>query len=148
MKIHSLTLFLCFVLFGCNDTKKEASMSEFRTTQMNQNPKLKESMDRGEEAYNNFCITCHMPNGKGVPKTFPPLANSDYLMNNRIKSIKAIKYGLSGEIKVNGETYNMAMARLGLTNTEVADVMNYITNSWGNENSILITEKEVSEIKP
>jgi mono/diheme cytochrome c family protein len=148
MKIIIINLFLCFVLLGCNNTKKKEPISEFRTTEIQQNPKLMESMVRGEDLYNNFCVTCHMPNGKGVPKTFPPLANSDYLMNHRSKSIKAIKYGLSGEITVNGETYNMAMTRLGLSNTEIADVMNYITNSWGNKNSILITEKEVSEIKP
>jgi transcriptional antiterminator len=39
------------------------------------------------------------------------------------------------------------MANLGLTDEEVAYVMNYITNSWGNKNDKLVTEKEVSEIK-
>jgi mono/diheme cytochrome c family protein len=79
---------------------------------------------------------------------FPPLANSDYLVKNRIESIKAIKYGQSGEIIVNGETYNNIMPSLGLENDEIADVMNYITNSWGNSNDKLITEDEVSEIEP
>lgn len=116
-------------------------------TNKTQNPDLKSSMERGEEIYMDFCIVCHMGNGKGVPKTFPPLANSDYLMTKRNESIKAIKYGLSGEIKVNGDSYNMPMARLGLSDDEVADVMNYITNSWGNTNSSLITEKEVSKIQ-
>ncbi len=116
-------------------------------TNKTQNPDLKSSMERGEEIYMDFCIVCHMGNGKGVPKTFPPLAYSDYLMTKRNESIKAIKYGLSGEIKVNGDSYNMPMARLGLSDDEVADVMNYITNSWGNTNSSLITEKEVSEIQ-
>ncbi|MCB0382244.1 MAG: cytochrome c [Psychroserpens sp.] len=105
-------------------------------------------MQRGAQVYNNLCVTCHLPSGKGVPKTFPPLANSDYLKNNRVKSISAIKYGLSGKITVNGEIYNTPMAAFGLTDREVADVMNYITNSWGNENPTLVTVKEVSKIKP
>ena len=88
-----------------------------------------------------------MANGKGVPKVFPPLAKSDYLKNYRIESIKAIKYGLSGEITVNGEKYNTAMASQGLTNKEIAAVMNYITNSWGNKNTSLITEEEVSKVE-
>ncbi len=67
-----------------------------------------------------------MPNGKGVPKAFPPLADSDYLRENQNESIKAVKYGMSGEIIVNGITYNSAMAPLGLSDEEVADVMNYI----------------------
>ncbi len=60
---------------------------------------------------------------------------------------KAIKYGMSSEIRVNGETYNMPMTRLELSDAEVADVMNDITNSQGNKNPSLITGKEVSKIK-
>lgn len=112
-----------------------------------QNKELTESMKRGSEVYQDFCITCHMGNGQGLEGTFPPLAKSDFLMKNRAKSIHAIKYGLQGEITVNGKKYNSVMASLGLTGDEVADVMNYITNSWGNKNEKLVTEKEVSEIK-
>lgn len=124
-------------LLSCNDSPKT----------VNQNPKLQESIQRGEAVYSDLCITCHLPDGKGVPKVFPPLADSDYLKNKRTESIKAIKYGLSGEITVNGLKYNTPMAALGLTNKEVADVMNYITNSWGNKNDKIITEDEVSKIQ-
>lgn len=106
-----------------------------------------QKFSEGKAIYNNFCVQCHMPNGKGVPKAFPPLAQSNFLKNNRTKSIKAIKYGLSGEITVNGEKYNSVMAAQGLTNLEIAEVMNYITNSWGNKNTSLITEEEVSRIE-
>jgi mono/diheme cytochrome c family protein len=112
-----------------------------------QNKELTESMKRGSEIYQDFCITCHMGNGQGLEGAFPPLAKSDYLMNHRAKSIHAIKYGLQGEITVNGKKYNSAMASLGLSDEEVADVMNYITNSWGNKNEKIVTVKEVSEIK-
>ena len=44
---------------------------------------LTESINRGEIVYNDMCITCHLADGKGVPKVFPPLANSDYLRNNQ-----------------------------------------------------------------
>jgi mono/diheme cytochrome c family protein len=112
-----------------------------------QNKDLDESVKRGSDIYQDFCITCHMGNGEGLAGTFPPLAKSDYLMNNRAKSIKSIKYGLQDEITVNGQKYNSLMASQGLTDDEVADVMNYITNSWGNKNDKMVTEKEVSEIK-
>ncbi|MDU8886537.1 cytochrome c [Yeosuana sp. MJ-SS3] len=88
-----------------------------------------------------------MPNGEGVPDTFPPLAKSDFLMEKRIESIKSIKYGMQGEIVVNGKTYNSVMDNLGLLDSEIADVMNYITNTWGNTNDKMITEEEVSEIE-
>ncbi|MBP0904357.1 cytochrome c [Mariniflexile gromovii] len=104
-------------------------------------------MERGEEIYTDFCVTCHLPNGKGVEKVYPPLANSDYLLKNREASIKAIKFGMQGEITVNGKKYNTVMAPLGLSDDEVADVMNYINNSWGNKNDKMVTEAEVSKVK-
>lgn len=108
---------------------------------------LKESMNRGKDIYTDFCVNCHMPSGLGEENVYPPLANSDYLMNNRDASIKGIKYGQEGPIVVNGKTYNNVMVTMGLTNAEVADVMNYITNSWGNKNDKIITPEEVSNIK-
>ncbi|MDO5979988.1 c-type cytochrome [Flavivirga spongiicola] len=108
---------------------------------------LKESIQRGHEIYTDFCVSCHLPNGKGVEKVYPPLANSDYLIKNREASIRGIKYGQKSEIVVNGQTYNGYMAPMGLSNDEVADVMNYITNSWGNKNDKIVTEVEVSKIK-
>lgn len=145
MRTKLSAIIICALLFACNYSNKK-EISKINNTK--QSPELKQSKERGEDIYNDFCIACHMPNGNGVPKTFPPLKNSDYLMNNRNKSIKAIKYGLSEEIVVNGETYNTPMTRLGLSDAEVADVMNYITNSWGNNNPSIITEKEVSKINP
>ncbi len=142
---------MTLLVVSCNSSEKKknisaANISEEKINQ--QNPILKESMTRGETVYSNFCITCHLPNGKGVSKIFPPLAKSDYLMTNRMASIKAIKYGQSGEIIVNGQKYNNVMSPLGLEDDEITDVMNYITNSWGNANDKLITESEVSKIEP
>ena len=112
-----------------------------------QEPTLKESIERGSELYRGFCVTCHLDNGKGVPPTFPPLANSDYLMQKRKASIHAVKYGLQGEITVNGTTYNNAMASMGLEDEEIADIMNYIMNSWGNEQDTMVTPEEVGAIE-
>ncbi len=105
------------------------------------------SIKEGSIIYEDFCVNCHLPNGEGVEKTFPPLAKSDYLMNKIDLSIKAIKFGQKGEIVVNGVTYNNIMTPLGLTDQEIADVMNYITTSWGNANIKMITKAEVSEIE-
>ena len=88
-----------------------------------------------------------MPSGEGVKGVFPPLAKSDYLFKNREASIRGIKFGQSGEIIVNGIKYNGVMAPMGLSDDEIADVMNYITNSWGNKNNNMVTEEEVSKIK-
>lgn len=129
-------IFSSFLIFSFNSNQY--------TTQTDP---LKESIERGSEIYADFCISCHLPNGEGVANIYPPLAKSDYLLKNRNESIRGIKYGQEGEIMVNGKTYNNTMAALGLSNDEVADVMNYITNSWGNKNDKIVTEEEVFKIK-
>lgn len=112
-----------------------------------QEPNLKESMERGKEIYADFCVTCHLDSGEGVPYTFPPLANSDYLLQQREASIHAVKFGLQGEITVNGTVYNSGMAAMGLEDDEIADVLNYAMNSWGNTQEEMITMEEVAAIE-
>ncbi len=113
-----------------------------------QDKELAESMARGKEIYADFCVTCHLENGEGVLNTFPPLAKSDYLANNRIPSIRGVKYGQRGEITVNGVIYNNTMMPLGLEDEEIADVMNYVMNTWGNEQDKPVTTEEVASIGP
>ena len=108
---------------------------------------LKESIKRGNAVYSDFCISCHLPNGEGIQNIYPPLANSDYLKSNRRASIKGLKYGLKGEITVNGLQYNKYMPPMGLSANEIADVMNFSNHSWGNAYGKIVTVKEVSEIK-
>src|SRR5690606_3824618 len=98
-----------------------------------------------EEVYTTLCIACHMADGTGVAGVFPPLAQSDYLKNTEA-AIHAVKYGLQGEITVNGQTYNNVMTPLGLSDQEVADVLNYVLNSWGNEAEGMITVEQVAEV--
>lgn len=105
---------------------------------------IQASIKRGKEVYLDMCVTCHLPSGEGVENVFPPLAKADFLIQNRAASIQAIKYGIEGKITVNGVVYNGNMASMGLENDEVADVMNYITNAWGNKNDTIITEEEVA----
>ena len=115
---------------------------------LQQNKPLKESITRGNEIYNDFCVQCHLDNGEGVAGIFPPLSNSDYLLNNIRESIYGIKYGMEGPITVNGELYDGIMVSQGLDNEEIADVMNYILNSWENSyNNEIITPSLVNEIK-
>ena len=114
---------------------------------MQQEKPLKQSVLDGEEIYQDFCLQCHLDNGKGVENAFPPLAKSDYLQNNIEASIRGIKYGLRGEITVNGKIYNGVMVNQGLDEEEVADVMNYILNSWGNKSWGQITIAQVLEVQ-
>lgn len=105
------------------------------------------SIERGKAVYTEYCVSCHLANGEGVQGVFPPLANSDYLNHKREESIRAVKFGQKGEITVNGVKYKGMMPSPRLETNEIADVMNYICNSWGNKTKKMITEKEVLAIK-
>lgn len=108
---------------------------------------LEESIKDGQWIYEDFCVRCHLPSGEGVSGVYPPLNNSNWLKNKIDKSIASIKYGLDGEIVVNGETYNNVMSAQGLSDEEVADVMNYIMNSWDNSQDEMITNERVKNVK-
>lgn len=101
----------------------------------------------GKEIYADFCMQCHGATGKGDGTNFPPLDGSDWLKNKRTASIAAVKYGQSGPITVNGKKYNSSMPAMGLTDQEVADVMNYIMTSWSNKQTKVVTVKEVAAVK-
>ena len=118
----------------------------YEGTWLYQKKPLEQSIADGKEIYNDFCVQCHLDNGEGVSGVFPPLAKSDYLLNNIEMSIRGLKYGLSGTIVVNGEEYDGVMQNQGLDNLEIADVMNFILNNWGNESKEIITENQVANI--
>ena len=104
---------------------------------MAQDDTLKESMKRGEEVYATNCSSCHMPNGEGLEGAFPPVAKTDYVKDHK-RAINIILEGQEGEITVNGKKYNVPMAALShLSDQQVADVLNYIRNSWSNKNPMI-----------
>jgi len=95
---------------------------------------LEESIKRGKEVYVLNCQNCHMEDGKGTPEINPPLADADYLKKPADTLIEVILKGQSGEVVVNGQKYNIAMpAQEYLTDIQIADVLNYVRNSWGNK---------------
>jgi len=111
-----------------------------------QDTELSKSITRGKEVYNDFCAICHKPNGEGSEKIFPPLAKSDFLYKNREESIRSVKFGQKGKIKVNGVEYNGTMPLPGLTDEEIVDVMNFIFFSWGNKSEKIVTLDEVKSV--
>lgn len=99
----------------------------------------------GKAVYDRSCISCHQPDGKGMEPVFPPLAGSDYLLEDKTRAIHQVIHGMEGPVVVNNVEYNGIMPPQQLSNEEVRDVMNYVLNSWGNsggEVTIQEVEKE------
>ena len=91
-----------------------------------------ERIERGQRVYNSVCAACHLPDGRGIENAFPPLMKSDYLNADKARAIRVVANGLSGEITVNGATYNSVMPALNLSDEEIANVLTYVYNNWEN----------------
>lgn len=110
------------------------------------NDDLKKSMLRGKKLYSVYCLACHMADGDGMAGAFPPLAGSDYLMEDVDRSIRQVLYGYIGPMVVNGITYNGEMTPFeGLEDQEIADILNYVRNSWGNSSKIIKAKQVKAE---
>jgi nitrite reductase (NO-forming) len=90
-------------------------------------------MERGKKVFLSSCFACHMATGEGLPGVFPPVANSDFLKADKDRAIRIVTRGLSGPVTVNGKTYNNMMPPQALDDAQVADVLTYVMNSWGND---------------
>ncbi|TDD99745.1 c-type cytochrome [Flavobacterium cellulosilyticum] len=144
-----LLLLYAFYFSNSKSTRGFSTEKEYLTIEkvIQKKTDLQKSIEKGKEVYADFCIQCHMANGKGDLKNFPPLDGSNWLIKNINQSIHAVKFGQTGEILVNGKKFNNTMPSMGLSNQEVADVMNYIRNSWSNKQQKMISLKQVEAIK-
>jgi mono/diheme cytochrome c family protein len=96
----------------------------------------------GGEVYHReaHCATCHQPDGKGLDPAFPPLAGSPWATGDEQRLIKVVLHGLYGPLELNGKTYDPAkggapMTAFGaiLKDDELAAVLTYVRNTWGNK---------------
>lgn len=101
---------------------------------------VQKSIERGKEVYGLYCQNCHMEDGKGMSEVNPPLAKADYMKRPGKELISVILKGSTGSLTVNGKKYVGAMpAQEYLSDEQIADVLNYAKNSWGNKIPGVIT---------
>ncbi|HEY6354922.1 MAG TPA: c-type cytochrome, partial [Burkholderiaceae bacterium] len=112
---------------------------------------LDDQVKAGQSLFAGTCSVCHQANGAGLPGVFPPLAKSDYLTADPKRAISVLLHGLTGKVTVNGSEYNSVMPPMNqLNDDEVANILTYVLNSWGNAGSRILTEevKKVRATKP
>lgn len=111
-----------------------------------QNP-LSASVARGKKVYDKVCLSCHMIDGGGVPHMNPPLIQTSYVLGDKKKIIQIVLNGMNDRIAIDDEYYSNNMApHKDLTNQQIADVLTYIRNSFGNKASA-VTVKEVQAVR-
>ena len=96
---------------------------------------MAELMDRGEKVYNTACAACHQANGEGVPGAFPGLKGSAIATGPKDAHIGIVLNGKAGT----------AMAAFGgqLNDVELAAVITYERNAWGNNTGDLVQPSEI-----
>ena len=102
------------------------------------------SIAAGKKVYMQYCLTCHQADGGGVQRLNPPLTKTDYVLGDKARLIKIILNGFNEDVEINGETYSNAMPPHNfLKDQEIADVLTYVRNSFGNK----ATAVKVAEVK-
>lgn len=94
---------------------------------------LQDQIKAGQALFTGTCSVCHQANGEGLAGVFPPLAKSDFLAAGSKQTLSVVLRGLSGKVVVNGREYNSVMPPMSqLNDDEVANIVTYVLNSWGN----------------
>jgi mono/diheme cytochrome c family protein len=94
----------------------------------------KRAYTAGAVVYQNHCQNCHGTTGEGLSALMPPLTDSVYLKQNKAQLACILKYGLNGKlIIVHGKPYQNQMPPSDLAPIEIAQVLTYVKNSFGNK---------------
>ena len=96
--------------------------------------------DRGAKVYRNQCAQCHQADGNGVLGVYPPLVASNWVTGHPQVVSRILINGLNGPIVVKGSNYNGNMPAFGssglaLSDKDIAGVITYIRQEWGNSAS-------------
>lgn len=135
---------LILILASCGQSQTKTAENELPEMDRRTQIRLEQYTVQGRTLYTKHCVQCHQANGEGLASLYPPLKNADYLLENLPRAACIIKNGMVQSITVNGKSYNQMMPGLTqLTPLEVAEIVTYITNSWGNAKGLT----EVKEVE-
>lgn len=125
------------VVFFISCGKKKAESNELS---FSDKIKLRQYKVQGEGLYLMHCGNCHQADGSGLGRLIPPLSKNATLSNDRNQIMCVIKYGLEGSLKIDDLEYDGKMpGNAELTNLEIAEIMTFVGNSWGNSIGIVLS---------
>lgn len=99
---------------------------------------MDELLERGEQVYGSICASCHQPEGQGAPPTFPALAGNQNMLDDPEGHIDVVLNGVTGT--------PMASFSGTLNAVDLAAVITYERNAWGNDSGDVIQPSEIQEI--
>jgi mono/diheme cytochrome c family protein len=101
----------------------------------------------GSLIYQSRCQNCHGKNGEGLQALIPPLTDTAYLKANKKNLACIVKYGMKGTISLANKFYQGEMPPNDISPVEVAEVLTYVTNSFGNKMGTVTSEHVVEDLK-
>ncbi len=117
------------------------AVTKATTSSANGTLTAQDQIKAGEALFAGTCSVCHQANGAGIPAVFPPLAKSDFLAADTQRAIAIPLHGLTGKVVVNGTEYDSVMPPMTqLNDDEIANILTYVLNSWGNPGGSVSTE--------
>ena len=123
------------------------SVTEARDAEISGNLTLEQQIAAGKAHFNGTCSVCHQDSGLGIPGVFPPLAKSDFIAKDPEQAIHIVLNGLAGKVTVNGKEYDSVMPPMSqLNNDEIANILTYVFNSWGNKDG-RVSAEQVAKIR-
>ena len=94
------------------------------------------TMQQGLLVYKKVCLACHMADGLGVSHMNPPIVKTTYILGDKATLIKIVLNGFKEDVEINGQTYSNNMTpHADLKDEEIAGVLTYVRNSFGNKAS-------------
>jgi len=115
-------------------------------------PAVQAQAAEGQKVYMMVCFACHQPTGLGIPNLFPPLAGSDWANAPKPdRIVRIVLHGLSGPVNIKGQPFNSPAPMMPpqgamLNDTQIANVLTYVRNSFGNS-ATSVTPDEVKAIR-
>ena len=107
---------------------------------------LTAQVTRGKQVYLEQCLACHQVDGLGVQGMNPPLSKTKQVLGEKAALIKIVLNGMQG-VEIGGEDYHGVMApHPDLTDQQIADVLTYVRNSFGNKASA-VTAAQVKTVR-
>lgn len=94
---------------------------------------FKQYYSAGSQVYHGHCQNCHGAKGEGLAALIPPLTDTLWIKSNKTTLPCIIQNGLKQKITISGKVFEGEMPASGLTPIEIAQVMTYVTNSFGNK---------------
>ncbi len=141
ISIFFIGFIFCIVSFLLMSQSKKPGL-----TAQNKNS-LRVSLERGKKVYSEQCLSCHQVDGGGVQNMNPPLIKTKWILGDKTKLIQVVLKGMKGETEINGDIYHNVMAPHGdLTDEQIADVLTYVRNSFGNKASA-VTPAQVKRVR-